>query len=70
MRTGQKLMSDCYFCPVESECHYPFKPCECVHQRKFWSEKRHAEYLERKTAEAIEEAKQRISASIRRAFSE
>lgn len=30
-------MSDCQFCPVESECHYPYKPTECVQQRKFWS---------------------------------
>lgn len=28
-------MSDCQFCPVESECGYEYKPCDCVHQRKF-----------------------------------
>ncbi len=37
-------MSDCNYCPVEKECHYPYKPCDCVHQRKFWSEERREEY--------------------------
>ena len=30
-------MSDCTFCPVEKDCFYPYKPTDCVHQRKFWS---------------------------------
>lgn len=30
-------MSDCEYCPVEKDCHYPYKPCDCVGQRKFWS---------------------------------
>lgn len=57
-------MSDCALCPVEPECHYPYKPCECVHQRKFWSERRHAEWLEQQTAKVIDEAAARISSSI------
>lgn len=28
-------MSDCQCCPVETECGYEYKPCDCVHQRKF-----------------------------------
>ena len=30
-------MSDCYICPVEKDCFYEYKPCDCVHQRKFKS---------------------------------
>jgi len=37
-------MSDCNYCSVEKECHYPYKPCDCVHQRKFWSKERREEY--------------------------
>lgn len=30
-------MSDsCPTCPIESECHYAYKPCECAGQRKYW----------------------------------
>lgn len=28
-------MSDCPCCPVEKQCDYKYKPCDCVHQRKF-----------------------------------
>lgn len=28
-------MSDCQHCPVEKSCDYEYKPCDCVHQRKF-----------------------------------
>ena len=28
-------MSDCELCPVEEKCGYEFKPCDCVHRRKF-----------------------------------
>lgn len=28
-------MSDCMFCEIEDECGYEYKPCDCVHQRKF-----------------------------------
>lgn len=37
-------MSDCTNCPVEKECHYPYKPCDCIHQRKFWNKDRREEY--------------------------
>jgi hypothetical protein len=37
-------MSDCDNCIVEKECYYPYKPCECVHQRKFWSKERKEEH--------------------------
>lgn len=37
-------MSDCNYCEVEKDCHYPFKPCDCVHQRKFWDKERRDEY--------------------------
>ncbi len=37
-------MSNCDRCPVEKICHYPYKPCDCVLQRKFWDEKRRTEY--------------------------
>lgn len=37
-------MSDCITCPVERQCHYKYKPCDCVGQRKFTSlEKRQAQ---------------------------
>jgi len=35
---------DCETCPSEPECHYPYKPCECVSQRKFWDADRRAEF--------------------------
>jgi hypothetical protein len=28
-------MSGCACCPVEKQCDYEYKPCDCVHQRKF-----------------------------------
>jgi len=28
-------MSDCTYCEVEKDCAYEYKPCDCVHQRKF-----------------------------------
>jgi hypothetical protein len=28
-------MSDCQFCTVETDCSYPYKPTDCVAQRKF-----------------------------------
>lgn len=28
-------MSDCEYCPVEKQCAYEYKPCDCVNQRKF-----------------------------------
>ena len=37
---------DCVTCDVESQCHYPFKPTACVHQRKFWDAQRRKEYDE------------------------
>lgn len=37
-------MSDCEYCPVEAGCHYPYKPCECVLQRKFWTAERRAQH--------------------------
>lgn len=37
-------MSDCEHCPVERLCHYPYKPCECFDQRKFWDEQRRMEW--------------------------
>jgi hypothetical protein len=43
LRVEDQLMSDCQLCPVEPECHYPYKPCDCVHQRKFWSAERAAD---------------------------
>lgn len=33
-------MSDCDFCKIEAECHYPYKPCDCVRYRKFWDAER------------------------------
>ena len=30
-------MNDCYRCPVDKQCYYPFKVCHCVGQRKFWT---------------------------------
>jgi hypothetical protein len=32
-------MNDCIRCKVEKECYYPYKVCDCVHQRKFWDKK-------------------------------
>jgi hypothetical protein len=37
-------MSDCQSCPVEKDCHYFAKPCDCVHQRKFWTAERAEEF--------------------------
>lgn len=37
-------MSDCTSCPVAAECHYPFKPCDCFEQRKFWTAQQRAQY--------------------------
>lgn len=28
-------MTNCQTCPIEDKCHYKYKPCECVNQRKF-----------------------------------
>jgi hypothetical protein len=28
-------MSDCQLCPVEKDCGYEYKPCDCTQQRKF-----------------------------------
>src|ERR1035437_10087278 len=28
-------MKDCNYCPVQKECYYPYKVCDCVLQRKF-----------------------------------
>jgi hypothetical protein len=28
-------MSDCPCCPVEKDCDYEYKPCDCFNQRKF-----------------------------------
>ncbi len=36
--------NDCLNCPVKGNCHYPFRPCACVGQRKFWSAERRATY--------------------------
>ena len=30
-------MNDCYRCEAEKQCYYPFKVCDCVGQRKFWT---------------------------------
>lgn len=45
-------MSDCASCPVERECFYPYKPCDCVHQRKFWDEDRRKEWEARRVEDA------------------
>jgi len=37
-------MNDCTTCDVETDCHYPFKPCDCFHYRKLWSPERRALY--------------------------
>lgn len=34
----------CETCSVAAECYYPYKPCDCVQQRKFWNAERRAEY--------------------------
>ena len=41
------MSNECYHCPVKQECFYPFKPCDCVHQRKFWSKEEAEEILAR-----------------------
>lgn len=28
-------MSDCDYCKLKDICIYEYKPCDCVHQRKF-----------------------------------
>ena len=37
-------MADCERCPVEQDCQYPYKPCDCVLQRKFWDATRRWAY--------------------------
>lgn len=37
-------MSDCQNCGIEKACRYPYKPCDCVHQRKYWSKERREEF--------------------------
>ena len=37
-------MTDCERCPVERDCQYPYKPCACVLQRKFWDAERRWAY--------------------------
>jgi len=37
-------MSNCANCGVEALCHYPYKPCDCVLQRKFMSAEERAEF--------------------------
>ena len=37
-------MSSCNHCELEKDCHYPYKPCDCVHHRKFWDEQRRKEF--------------------------
>ena len=32
-------MSDCQVCPVNNDCYYPYKPCDCVNQRKFFTKR-------------------------------
>ncbi len=51
-------MSDCNYCPVEQDCHYPFKPCDCVHQRKFWDKERRAEYDKKKGIQPTSNSKE------------
>ena len=57
-------MSDCKFCPIEKECHYPFKPCDCVHQRKYWDINRRAEYNRKEDEDAYKGILERITGSI------
>lgn len=38
------MSNSCNFCPVEKDCYYPYKPCECVLQRKFWNKERREKY--------------------------
>lgn len=47
-------MGDCEFCHLEKDCHYPFKPTECVMQRKFWSVEKRAQYDKQQAQEANE----------------
>lgn len=35
-------MSSCPTCPVKDDCYYWFKPCDCVHQRKFMTREERA----------------------------
>ena len=37
-------MNDCIHCPSEDICHYPYKVCDCVHQRKFMSKEDREEW--------------------------
>ncbi len=32
--------ADCDTCPAERDCQYPYKPCDCVLQGKFWDAER------------------------------
>jgi hypothetical protein len=41
----------CESCPVYEDCYYPYKPTECVAQRKFWSISQRQEYEQRKAEE-------------------
>ena len=46
-------MSDCQTCPIEPICHYPYKPCECVQQRKFWDEYRRQEWERQRNTSTV-----------------
>ena len=61
------MINSCRDCPVEAECHYVYKPCECVGQRKFWSEERRAEYDAERTPEKIEKGYNTILEEMRSA---
>lgn len=57
-------MSDCETCPVEKACRYPFKPTDCVGQRKFWTPERRQAYedalvIERAESKRAKRAAQR-----------
>lgn len=45
-------MTDCQHCKVFNQCHYPHKPCDRVHLRKFWSAQQRATHdnLQRQVA--------------------
>lgn len=45
------MNNDCLLCPAEKDCHYPYKPCTCVHQRKFWDFEKRKEWDESKNKE-------------------
>ena len=50
-------MNECYRCEIEKECHYPFKVCDCVSQRKFWTAAQRSSYdadIAKRAAEMIE----------------